>query len=123
MKEMPGSALIIDDDVDFCSLVCMVVKKEGFEANCAYRLTDAPILIDSLNPDMILLDNNLPDGTGIQFFMDNKELFTNRRVFMVTADPSEALKGIAIEHGVEFFYSKPLMLAEFQKLLHQCMHP
>ncbi len=118
---MAGSALIIDDDVDFCALVCMVVKKEGFEVSCAHSLKDAPDLIDHLNPDMILLDNNLPDGTGIRFFIEHQQLFKDRRVFMITADPSEALKDVAIQEGVEFFYSKPLMLAEFRKLLHQCL--
>ncbi len=111
--------MVIDDDQDFCSLVSMLVEKEGFSSECAYTLNESITKLESSAPQIILLDNNLPDGKGIDFFANHKQLFSRSRVLMITADPTEGLRKLALQHGVSTFLNKPLLLNEFRKLIRQ----
>jgi DNA-binding response OmpR family regulator len=56
--------LIIDDEVDLCILLKNFFIKQHFEVVVSHKLSDG--LKEALNfsPDIIFLDNNLPDSQG-----------------------------------------------------------
>jgi two-component SAPR family response regulator len=57
-------ALIIDDEVDFCLLMRQFLIRREFAVEMAHTLTDGMKKLKEYKPDLIFLDNNLPDGTG-----------------------------------------------------------
>lgn len=63
---MKKSVLVIDDENDLCDLISMVLHKEGFLVSCAHSLAEATKMLPG-HPDIVLLDNNLPDGTGLAY--------------------------------------------------------
>ena len=56
--------LIIDDEVDFCFLLKTYLSKKDYNISLANTLYQGMQLLESENPDIIFLDNNLPDGFG-----------------------------------------------------------
>lgn len=56
--------LIIDDEKDFCLLFKTYLIKKGCEAFVANSLAEGFQMLESVQPDVIFLDNNLPDGYG-----------------------------------------------------------
>lgn len=56
--------LIIDDEVDYCRIMENYFTKKNYEAILAYTLYDGLNLLETVQPDILLLDNNLPDGQG-----------------------------------------------------------
>jgi two-component system OmpR family response regulator len=56
--------LIIDDEVDFCMIMKSYLDRPGYEVYLAYNLQDGLKLLDEKSPDILFLDNNLPDGQG-----------------------------------------------------------
>ena len=56
--------LIIDDEIDLCLLMKGYLVKKGHEVYVSHTLKDGLEKIDTLEPNAIYLDNNLPDGTG-----------------------------------------------------------
>jgi DNA-binding response OmpR family regulator len=56
--------LIVDDEEDFCMIMRSYFEKKGMEVFLAFNLTDGLKLIDEKAPDILFLDNNLPDGDG-----------------------------------------------------------
>ena len=56
--------LIIDDEVDFCLLLKAFYSRRGFEVSLSHTLKDGLQCIRTLEPDIVFLDNNLPDGLG-----------------------------------------------------------
>ena len=56
--------LIIDDEVDFCLLMQFYLTKRNCEVSISHTLEDGLYELQSKNPDIIILDNNLPDGLG-----------------------------------------------------------
>lgn len=63
---MPESkkVLIIDDETDLCLLLKDYFLRKNYEVNIAHTLKEGKGLLSSIHPDILFLDNNLPDGTG-----------------------------------------------------------
>jgi len=62
--ENPKTILVIDDEVDFCSILKSYLGKKGYEVHISHTLADGLKTLDEVNPDIVFLDNNLPDGFG-----------------------------------------------------------
>lgn len=62
--------LIIDDEEDFCMIMKSYFERKGMEVFLAFNLTDGLNSIKEKNPDILFLDNNLPDGEGWEKTMD-----------------------------------------------------
>ena len=58
-------ALIVDDDLNFLLGLAEVVTGEGFTARTARSLADARKELANGAPDIVLIDLNLPDGSGM----------------------------------------------------------
>src|SRR5882757_1296697 len=56
--------LVIDDEVDFCFLLKTYLSKKNYKILLANTLDQGMHLLKSETPDIIFLDNNLPDGLG-----------------------------------------------------------
>lgn len=56
--------LIIDDEIDLCHLLKSYFLRNDYEVYLAHTLEQGLSFIKTLDPDILFLDNNLPDGTG-----------------------------------------------------------
>ena len=59
--------LIVDDEKEMCLLVKSFLDNEQFQTYTAYDATSALELLESVEPDLILLDIMLPDISGVDF--------------------------------------------------------
>jgi DNA-binding response OmpR family regulator len=111
------SILIIDDEKDFCELVTHILHKEPYSIECAYTILEARNSLTLKSPDFILLDNNLPDGKGIDFLRECNVLFEGSKIIMMTADSSDRLRQTAYQWGVYEFLSKPFSFLKLRELM------
>lgn len=58
------TVVIIDDEIDWCLLMKAYLSRFKYTVFCFYTLQEAFPRIYTLKPDIIFLDNNLPDGVG-----------------------------------------------------------
>ncbi len=56
--------LVIDDEEDFGFLMKSFFTPNHFDVFIAFTLADGMRILEEEKPDVILLDNNLPDGLG-----------------------------------------------------------
>ena len=61
---MSRTVLIIDDEVDLCLAIRKYLNKRGYMVYISHSLDDGMKKLATLKPDMLLLDNQLPDGLG-----------------------------------------------------------
>src|SRR5438128_8301091 len=83
----------------------------------AADLASARFLVEREEPALVLLDVNLPDGSGIGFL---KELSARRKpptVIVVTAHGSERIAIEAIRAGAYEYLSKPFEVDELRLLV------
>ncbi|HEY4936944.1 MAG TPA: response regulator [Puia sp.] len=115
--DIKTSILIIDDEQDFCKLVINILRREPFLIECACTIREAFNILTVRNPDFILLDNNLPDGKGIDFLQEYNSLLTQSKVIMMTADVSTYLRQTAFQWGVYEFLAKPFSFTKLRELI------
>ena len=56
--------LIVDDETDLCLLLKDYFLRKNYQVYIAHLLADGTDLLKTINPDILFLDNNLPDGLG-----------------------------------------------------------
>ena len=56
--------LIIDDETDLCLLLKKYFLRKNYEVVVSHSLKEGEFLLNKIHPDILFLDNNLPDGTG-----------------------------------------------------------
>jgi DNA-binding response OmpR family regulator len=102
--------LIIDDEKDLCALLKRALIKEQYAVDCAFSLADADTKLKELNPDIVLLDNNLPDGSGLEYYNLYPKSFQRSVVVFITADTATDIDERADLSGVAAFIRKPFSL-------------
>src|SRR5579863_1163892 len=112
-----SNVLIVDDEPDICYLFDRILHKRNLKTGYAYNLAEAARVMYSDRPSLVFLDNNLPDGQGIDFIPYLKLHYPNTRVIMVTANDSVSDKTIAFQKGADGFLSKPLSLELINRTL------
>jgi DNA-binding response OmpR family regulator len=105
-----SNVLIVDDEPDICYLFDRILHKRNLKTGYACNLADAARVMYSNRPSLVFLDNNLPDGQGIDFIPYLKRHYPDTRVIMVTANDSVFDKKRAFQQGADGFLSKPLSL-------------
>ncbi|MFL5764086.1 MAG: response regulator [Bacteroidia bacterium] len=107
--------LIIDDEIEVCMLLSNYLTKKQYEVDYATTLKEGIELFRKINPGIIILDNNLPDGYGI----DNIGLFRefDPDVLVILISARSDLKEDAIEKGANSFMEKPISFSLLNSFL------
>jgi len=108
-------ALVIDDEVDICLLIGLFLRKKGILPTCAYSLKDGVSKALEIKPDWIFLDNNLPDGEGLQRIKELKKLSPLSKIIMITS--FDGIKKLALSIGANKFIEKPFSFKEIETAL------
>jgi DNA-binding response OmpR family regulator len=113
---MNKSVLVIDDEKDLCEVISRALKKEGFEVDCAFNLAEAGPKL-AVRPDIVILDNNLPDGSGIEYIQMHPVEFMQSFVILISADPGTSLQKKAAYEGIRAFLPKPFSIDRMKEVL------
>lgn len=108
--------LIIDDEVDLCILVRSHLRKLGYSVSVAHTLQDGILQMRLAKPDILLLDNNLPDGTGWAKAEEINEQFPGMNIILISALSS----GHTFYQTMRFPFrilEKPIQLADLESYL------
>jgi two-component system, OmpR family, response regulator len=111
-------ALIIDDDIDTCILLSRILVENKIKSLSVNTLRDAENVFEKVNPALIFLDNNLPDGYGLNFLSYIKEKFPDAQIVMITAHSSDFSRKAALLKGAEYFLEKPFSLNDINNVIH-----
>jgi two-component system, OmpR family, response regulator len=103
--------LIVDDEQDICYFLSRTLSKRGFITAISHTLADAEKQLNSNKPDILLLDNHLPDGRGIEFVNKINNKFPDLKIIMITAHDTPEDRSKAYSRGIKYFLSKPFSIA------------
>lgn len=82
---MHKTVLIIDDEQDFCLIMKNYFMRKGYHVHLAYSLSNGLELLNQVRPDILFLDNNLPDGNGWDSLGHIVEEFPQLYTYLVSA--------------------------------------
>ncbi|MFT4152722.1 response regulator [Parafilimonas sp.] len=116
----PKKVFIVEDEGDMCLLLHVMLQENAIELNHAKTIAAAREYLKTEEPSVIILDNKLPDGLGVDFVSYIKEKHPNVKVVMISGY-TPAAKDIALENGADLFLEKPFtreqLYSSIKKLL------
>jgi two-component system response regulator AtoC len=115
-------ALVVDDEADSAEMMAALISTEGFSVATAGTLRDARRQLALQEPDIVLLDLVLPDGSGMQLFEDAKAL-ANTEVVLITGHASLETSIQALRLGAADYLVKPLNMKQLHGILSRVTKP
>ena len=103
--------LIVEDESDICYLLRGILTKQHIQSACATNLFEAQKALKNSHPDILFIDNHLPDGYGVDFIPVVKREFPLSKVIMMTAHDTGADEDRAYKQGADYFIGKPFTQA------------
>jgi two-component system OmpR family response regulator len=118
MENLPDSikrVLIIDDETDFCLLMKNYFVRKNYEVFIFHTLEEGMKNLESIRPDIIFLDNNLPDGLGWEKTEYISQHYPDTLINLISAyqydhSISDKLSSVRI-------WEKPISLTDLNKYL------
>lgn len=77
--------LIIEDEEDLCALLKSFLTRLNYRVYVSYTLKDGLETIETVSPDVIFLDNNLPDGLGWEKLDTIRQMAPNAKINLISA--------------------------------------
>ena len=109
--------LIVEDDASLAELMSMHLEDIHYQAVMAPTLRDARDALAESDFDAILLDQQLPDGYGLDLLGEIRARAPDLPVIMITGLHDTALPIEAIKQGAYDFLRKPIQEQEFDDIL------
>ena len=98
--------MIIDDNKDFCALLCKFLEKKECEVSCLNDTTNIISKISSFGADIILLDVVLPTKSGIAILEEIKQAEISTPVLMISNREDAKLIVSAMKAGASDYVPK-----------------
>jgi len=103
-----------------CLLLNILLSNEDIELEHVKNLSSAEEYLSKQLPSLIILDNKLPDGFGVDYISYVKEKYPSIKIVMITGFDASA-KDVAMENGADLFLEKPFtkqqLIAAIKSLL------
>ena len=101
---------LIEDDAALAEGISFMLEKEGYETERFSACSDSRRALEQTQPDLILLDWNLPDGDGLMLCREISEKW-KIPILMITARDMEIDQVMCLESGADDYIAKPFSLA------------
>lgn len=115
--------LVIEDDEILNGGLCYNLQRRGITPFSAYTVEEAKELLAKEAYDLILLDVNLPDGSGFQFAQDTIALYGIPFIFLTAHNLEDEIVG-GYHLGAEDYITKPfriqIAMEKIQAVLRRC---
>jgi len=112
--------LIIEDEREMCLVLNILLSNDAIELEHVKNLSAAEEYLSKEIPALIILDNKLPDGFGVDYVSHIKKKYPSVKVVMISGFDA-SVKDVALENGADRFLEKPFtkqeILASIRSLL------
>jgi DNA-binding response OmpR family regulator len=98
--------LIIEDEGEMCLVLNLLLDSKQMELDHVMSLEKASEYLEKEQPSIVILDNKLPDGFGVDFITYIKKKYPGIPVIMISGYDS-SVRDVAIENGADIFLEKP----------------
>ena len=112
--------MVVDDDRDSVVTLKTILGEEGHEVWGVYRAGDVKLGVQHFDPDVVLLDIGLPDGSGYAIAHDIRVLCGRTRPMLIALTGlyrEGADKSMSKAMGFDHFITKPYDINYLLKLI------
>ncbi len=112
---------IVEDDNNIIRILDKIIndRRLGTLLGWANDGINGLIDIQSLKPDIVLVDLLMPGKDGISLVKEAKAIHPNIQFIMISQVTSKDMIGKSYQSGVEYFISKPINAIEVESVIHK----
>jgi DNA-binding response OmpR family regulator len=118
--------LIVDDDVELVGLLSFAFETAGYVVGTAFDGNEALAMVRANNPELVILDVNLPNQDGFQVLADLRRV-SQVPVIMLTVRATEEDEIEGLDLGADDYLRKPFspraLLARVRSHLRRRVEP
>ncbi|CNE17519.1 two-component response regulator DpiA [Yersinia nurmii] len=116
--------LVVEDETPLAEMHAEFIKQSNYcrQVWLAGNLQQARSMAARFKPDLILLDNYLPDGSGLEFLRELALEGSNYGVIFVTASSDMDTVAEALRYGVFDYLIKPVAYERLEHSLERFCH-
>lgn len=100
--------LVVEDEGQIGLVLNMILSDRNFDLDYVNNLLDAQEYLEKNNPSVIILDNKLPDGFGVDFISYIKKKYPSIKIIMISG--FSTARDVALENGADMFLEKPFSM-------------
>ncbi|HOW59906.1 MAG TPA: response regulator [Candidatus Omnitrophota bacterium] len=112
---MMRKLLVVDDEIEICEFLKSFFEDRDFKVVTASSGEKALDQVAQFQPDVVLLDIQMPGMDGLQALKKIKESNARTKVIMVTAVETQEKIEEAMRLGADNYITKPLSLEYLEK--------
>ncbi|MCX6305687.1 MAG: response regulator transcription factor [Bacteroidetes bacterium] len=104
--------LLIEDEKELSYSISAYMQKENYLCEAVFNFEQAVEKINLYHYDCIIVDINLPDGSGLNLIRSLKEIKSETGIIIISARNSLDDKITGLEIGADDYLTKPFHLPE-----------
>lgn len=116
---MAKKILIVDDEGQIGLILNMILAERDLDLDYANSLLAAEEYLEKNNPAIIILDNKLPDGFGVDFISYIKKKYPSVRIIMISGFGT--VSDVALENGADVFIEKPFSMDKINEAINKVL--
>ena len=105
---MEKKILVVEDEGQIGLALNMILSEREFELDYVNSLLTAGEYLEKNNPSVIILDNKLPDGYGVDFISYIKKKYPSIKIIMISG--FSTARDVALANGADMFLEKPFSM-------------
>jgi len=109
--EKVKKVLVIEDEGEMGLLLNIFLDDKDMELDYVKDLLSAGAYLEEKEPAVVILDNKLPDGYGVDFIGYIKKKYPDTKIIMISGFSSA--RDVALANGADIFLEKPFSKSVF----------
>jgi len=112
IKDKASRVLVVDDEPEIHAVLGKLLSREGFDVESAYSAEEAYKSIESVKPDLVILDIMMPRVSGIDVCnkLKGDPKTKDIMILIVSARDAQSDRIEGLAHGADDYVSKPFHL-------------
>ena len=100
--------LVVEDEGQIGLVLNMILSERNFDLDYVNSLLSAQEYLEKNKPSLVILDNKLPDGFGVDFISYIKKKYPSIKIIMISG--FSTARDVALENGADMFLEKPFSM-------------
>ena len=117
MEEPNKKIIIFDDDEDILSICSYILEEQGWEVHTFTNCNDIIEKVTRVLPDVILMDNWIPDVGGIIATQTLKKVEELKHIPVIYFSANSDIQMLANHAGAQSYLAKPFDLEELERVI------
>lgn len=109
--------MIFDDDIDILEICSIILQGKGFKVFTESSCENVIDKINTLQPQVIMMDNKIPETGGIRATQLIKQTESTKNIPVIFFSANTNVAKLSEEAQADYFLQKPFDITELENMI------